>query len=243
MGFNRGFGAVLLVALAALPAKASPYLDALTSTPNQLGNSNTYSAISTAESFEVGASGTISEVELAMFKTSSLTTGSVKISLYANNGSNEPGTLLDPLAALADMFLPSRNTRYIIDITGLDVTGLSAGTEYWIEVSETSGTSTSQEGYTDPNAASEGALSYTSYLAEAPTSGMFTTSAAQPPSLAICISGDNSCMADNGLNASNSNFLSDPIPEPPSSVLLAAALSGLAMVRRYRFGRGLTIVR
>ena len=242
MGLDRGLGAVLSIALAAVPAKASPYIDALTSTPNQLGNSNTYSTISTAESFEVGASGTISEVELAMFKTSALTTGSVQISLDANNGSNEPGTLLDPLASLSDMFLPSRNTRYIIDITGLDVTGLSAGTEYWIEVSETSGTTTSQEGYTDPNAASEGALSYTSYLAETST-GTFTTSAAQPPSLAVCISGDNSCMADNGLNASNSNYLSDPIPEPPSSVLLAAALGGLAIVRRYRFGRGLRFMR
>ncbi len=91
-----------------------------------------------AASFTATASATLTDVKLGLYLDAALpgaSSGTLTVSLYSNS-STAPGTAIATLATIAHPALPT--SAGTLDITGFTGVPLTAGTRYWIELTDTS---------------------------------------------------------------------------------------------------------
>ncbi|HEY4043865.1 MAG TPA: PEP-CTERM sorting domain-containing protein [Rhodopila sp.] len=204
-------------------AHALGIMDALSTAPDAAHALNVNSA---AESFVADSRG-IGDVELNLSETSTLTNGSVAITLRADN-SNTPGASIDTIQQLNESQIPT--TQTLFDFYNLPINNLVPGTKYWIEVAKPTGSSVSTDSYSTlasnvitGNAATTSNPGDTAYA-------VGTGSGTISRLMTLCVSDDNSCDAANPVALADA-FNETAVPEPAGIAVLAAGLAGLAFVR------------
>lgn len=179
-----------------------------------------------AQSFVTDSTG-INEVEF-LLTNSTATTGSVVVTLRADNGSDKPATTaLNTLATINAASLPVGSVS-TFDYSNLGITGLTINTRYWIEITHGAGStpSTATEMTTSPTALGDVATGSTSIFQSATNldnNGTDTTS----KYMALCVSDDNSCSVVN-----TASFVDGlPTPEPAGIAVLGVGLIFLGAAR------------
>jgi hypothetical protein len=227
---------------ASLSANASPIVDTLgnyNSSTKTLSPSDTAHPIGTAsyaESF-VATSTALDDVELLLESTSG--NGSFVVTLYTNS-SNAPGSSLDLIAnvpsSLVDTASPSLVAFTNLGATGGEVTNLSVGTEYWVEV-------TAMGGGSNTNVYSTTSSSIVAGTATAGTAGAPGTTdyyhgsgaGVAAPLLAICVDADGTCASLQTASVTLNEAPSSNTPEPASLAIIG--LAAIGFLRRPRTRR------
>lgn len=137
---SRRFAAIaVLSAFAASPARAVDLINNMNYAANPDGADDVYNTSFTAMQFQTTAlEYTVTQVQAKLLKNQSLGTGSYYFNIYADNGLNKPGTLLQNHFYTGDTsLLPSDGTFATVTASGLNIT-LSPSTKYWFAVNSDS---------------------------------------------------------------------------------------------------------
>jgi hypothetical protein len=222
MSARRVGFAALVMAGAAISAHAAPIYNSVGS-----GSASPIGTSVLADSFHTGASGKLSEVEIALSRSSLSSIGSTVITLWSDNGigltspsADAPGAQLFTIGTVADSLITTTNTKTFIDFIGLGL-NLSGNTEYWIELSRSGTTNSSQRYYRNTVAPTIDA----SFAGNPELFFLTNATTTAPAQMELCVSGDGTCASLIGSPA-----ITIAAPEPATLGILGSALAGLGYV-------------
>lgn len=193
-----------------------------------------------ANSFRMGTATNLSEVEIALQRTSTFaSTGSVIITMNADNGLagalDAPGAVLYTLYTLTDVSLGAASKKDLLDITNMGIVGLNSGTTYWIDMVRVGTVASKISVYTDASAPTVPAGTNASdYYYTNQVAAAITSVASTGPEIQMCLSSDNSCgSANTGFITNGTIFTtSQPsVPEPATLAILGSGFLGVGWFR------------